>query len=166
MKGFLTALILFSNIAVAQHSVLYDKNGKLIIDRSYSIDKNSYGKINLIEKYLLPAIYNNIKYPAVAREDGNEGVVIVQLSIDNKIMSYSYKIMRADAEVFKQPVLSFFSKLSKNIKDEICPPGQSILVFIPVKFFITQNSFKKSFQKNHSVTIETNDIAPEAVQSQ
>jgi outer membrane biosynthesis protein TonB len=161
MKGIISILALFSNFAIAQNSSLYSSARKLIADRSYSIDKNTFNNINTIEKVLLPLIYNNIKYPAVAKENGEQGVVIVQLLIDNKTKLYTYKIVEADAEVFKQPVMDFFSRLSQYIRDEICPAGESIQVYIPVKFFINQNSFKKALKKNHAVTIETNDIAPE-----
>ena len=154
--------MLFSNIAIAQHSALYHKNRQLIIDPSYSIDENTYSNISVIEKVLLPTIYNNIKYPEIARENGDEGIVIVQLSIDNKAMSYDYKIIKSAAKIFNQPVMDFFGRMSKYKRDEICPAGQSIIVYVPIKFYMSPNSFKKSLKKNHSVTVEANDLTPEA----
>ncbi|MDO3644929.1 energy transducer TonB [Mucilaginibacter sp. L3T2-6] len=166
MRRLIVSLLLFANTALAQNSMLYNNHRKLMIDTSFTISTETYRNIRTIEKVLLPVIFNNIKYPEVARQNGERGTVIVQLTIDNKSMLYTYKIVKSDLEIFNPPVNQLFKNLSKYVRDAICPAGQSINIYIPVRFFLNQDNFEKTLKLNHSVTIEANDTAPQNVITQ
>lgn len=96
-------LLLTSTVALAQQSTLYNKHQQLLIDTSYTVDFVTYQNLPLIEKDLLPRIYNSIKYPARSKYNNVDGTVIVQVSIKGN--NYSYKIVKSTDEDFNAPVL-------------------------------------------------------------
>jgi hypothetical protein len=90
MKSFILIFIFLANLAYGQESLLYNSDKQLIADTTYTIDENSYNNLHSIEVVLLPNIYNNIKYPEIARENNQEGIVIVKISV-NKDDVFDYQ---------------------------------------------------------------------------
>ena len=162
MKYLLTIILLLaSNFCRPQSSFLYNGDRKLIIDSSYQIDKNSYNCLLNLEKVLLPRIYNQIKYPEIARENNQEGKVIVLIKIDSELKEKDFSIVNSDAETLLPPVIEFFKHLLENsyLLEQIKPKQGILSIYIPVEFKINKNRFEETVTKNNAVTIETNDIA-------
>ncbi len=160
MKRIILLLLISSNIALAQTSRLYNDNGKLLVDSSYRIDRFSFSNIQTIEKILLPKMYNEIRYSAVAMENEFEGTVIVQLSISAKAQNYNVKIIKSDSEDLNKVVLSFFNSLGDYAKAQIAPNKGTITVYLPVKFELFKDEYNKLLNKNHTVTIQGHPSAP------
>ena len=69
MKTYLLiTLIILSKATLAQDSYLYKSNGKLIIDSTFSIDKNASLSLPFFEYQLLPTAFNNLKFPLLAKK--------------------------------------------------------------------------------------------------
>ena len=77
----------------SQTSKLYDENRRLFYDKTYQIDQNTFNNLQMIEKVLLPKMYNGIKYSALAAENDFEGTIIVELSISAKAQDYQVEIV-------------------------------------------------------------------------
>jgi hypothetical protein len=162
MKYLLTIILfLVSNFCRPQSSLLYNGDRKLIIDSSYQIDKNSYNCLLNLEKVLLPRIYNQIKYPEIARENNEEGKVIVLIKIDSELKEKDFSIVKSDAETLLPTVIEFFKHLLENnyLLEQIKPRQGILNIYIPVEFKINKNRFEETVTKNKAVTIETNDVA-------
>lgn len=161
MKRLIYIIILFSNIAFGQESMLYKNDRKLIIDSSFQIDENSFKNVNNFEKVILPRIYNGIKYPEIARENNQEGTVIVCFSISKNIKDYTFKIVKSDCKEFDQSVTDFFKSLTDFTKEQLIPEKGNLIVYVPIVFKINQKKYLETLLKNKAVTIEANDIAPQ-----
>jgi hypothetical protein len=162
MKLSLIVLLLaISDICHSQSSVLYNGNRKLIVDSTFQIDDNSFKYLNNLEKVLLPRIYNQIKYPEIARENNEEGVVIVLINIDSELKTNSFSIEKTKFESLLPPIKEYFQLLleNKNLLSQFKPDQWKLSIYIPIEFKINKNKFKESIKKNKTVTIETNDIA-------
>ena len=152
-------LILTAMNAVGQQSNLYRFDKKLIADTTFQIDDFSYQNEIIVEKVLLPGLYNNIKYPEIARESFIEGIVIVQIIIDKK--DFKYQIVKGDNNILCTPIKDYFNSLDKYWIEQIRPTNGILNMYIPIEFKIQRNKFVDNL-KNHSLLrIETNDIAPQ-----
>jgi hypothetical protein len=154
-------LLLISNFSFSQNSVLYRPDRKLIADTIYQIDNNSYQNLGKVEKVILPRIYNQIKYPEIARENNFEGRVIILLSIDSNVNQRTFSIIKSDNELFKTAVIDYFSDLVKNdfIIEQVKPDHGVLNIYLPIDFKMLKDRFEENLKKNKSVTIETNSIA-------
>jgi len=148
---------MISTCAFGQKSNLYRDDGKLIADTTFQINGDSYKNIMTLEKVLLPRMFNEIKYPEIARENGTEGMIITQLFIDNK--DFYYKIVKSDNDFLKKSVVDYFDHLDKYVINQIRPSEGSLIVYIPIVFKIQKERFIENLKKNSSLTIETTDIA-------
>jgi len=108
-------------------------------------------------------IYNGIKYPEIARENNQEGIVIVCVSISNSINTFTFNIVKSDYEILKETINNYFSNISDFTKEQIKPEKGMITIYIPIMFKINQNKYIETLKQNKSVTIETNDIAKQTI---
>lgn len=154
-------LLMFSTYTFGQMSNLYRADGRLKADTTFQINGDSFKNIITLEKVLLPRMYNKIKYPEIARENGNEGMIIIQLYIDNK--GFDYKIVKSNNDLLKETVVEYFDHIDKYIIDQIRPVVGSLNIYIPVIFEIQKNKFIENLKKNNSLTIETDDIAKQII---
>jgi hypothetical protein len=162
MKNILAILLLLiSNFTFSQNSLLYRHDRRLIADTIYQIDNNSFGNLANVEKVILPRIFNQIKYPEIARENNVEGRVIILLTIDSNGIHRTFSIIKSDDELFKTTVIDYFSDLLKNdfIIEQIKPDHGVMNIYLPIDFKILKDRFEENLKKNRSVTIETNSIA-------
>jgi len=158
MKSFILIFIFLANLAYGQESLLYNSDRQLIADTIYTIDENSYNNLHSIEVVLLPNIYNNIKYPEIARENNQEGIVIVKISV-NKDDVFEFEIVKSDYELFGKAVKDFFSEISLTKIQQISPERDEINIYIPIVFEISEDYFMEKLKQNNSVSIGTNGIA-------
>jgi len=161
MKTMILLFLVISNIALAQTSKLYDKDHRLFFDKSYRIDEHSFNNLTMIEKVLLPKVYNSIRYSAIAAENEFEGTIIVELSISAEAKDYQVKIVKPQADDLNQTVLRFFNYLPEYARRLISPAQGRITVFIPITFEILKNNYNKLLEKNKSLTIQLNPMAPD-----
>lgn len=162
MKIFLlSTLLFFSPSAFSQSTALYDAYGALNVDNQFKITKNALLKAPTIEKELLPSIYNNLKYPAEARENNFGGIVIVKFTCFSG--KTSFEIVKYSDGVFKNAVDRFLKlRPEKYFYDKIGKYGD-ILFYLPIKFQMINGRFKETLSVNKMLTIEAIDAAPEAV---
>jgi hypothetical protein len=145
MKNILAILLmLISNFTFSQNSLLYRHDRRLFADTIYQIDNNSFENLANVEKVILPRIFNQIKYPEIARENNIEG-----------------RVIKSDDELFKTTVIDYFSDLLKNdfIIEQIKPDHGVLNIYMPIDFKMLKDRFEENLKKNGSVTIETNSIA-------
>jgi len=157
MNRLILFLLFCSSVAFGQQSNLYRPDGKLIADTTYQVDENAYSSAKTIEKVLLPRMYNAIGYPEVAKENGIEGIIVVQLFVFQR--EFKYTVVRSDNDYLKAPVVAYFDHLDKQTIDQIRPTKGYISFFIPVVFKIRKDQFKENLKKQGSLVIETNEIA-------
>ena len=163
MKRLIYIIFFFTNFAIGQESMLYRADRKLLIDTTFQIDIYSYENLINLEKVLLPMIYNGIKYPEIARENNQEGIVIVCVSISNSINTFTFNIVKSDYEILKETTNNYFSNISDFTKEQIKPEYGTITIYIPMMFKINHNKYIETLKHNKSVTIETNDIAKQTI---
>lgn len=153
-------LLLISGAASAQKSVLYNEHRQLIVDTSYYIDSVMYHNLPLIEKELLPLIYNRIKYPARSKYNNVNGTVIVRILING--YNYSYDIVKTTDEDFNPSVLLCLKNLSPFFSmSSPFPQNVNLSLYVPIKFEIRLKRYQQTLNKNHMVTIEFDELAPE-----
>jgi len=157
MNRLILLFLFCSTVAFGQQSNLYRPDGKLIADTTYQVDENAYSCATTIEKMLLPRMYNAISYPAVAKENGIEGIVIVQMFVFQR--EFKYTVVRSDNDYLKAPVVAYFDHLDKQTIDQIRPTKGYISFFIPIVFRIQKDQFKENLKKLGSLVIETNEAA-------
>jgi TonB family protein len=148
-------LLLLSNIASAQTSILYNNSRSLKVDNSFKIDEFTFSNIANIEKELLPRIYNAVRYPAMAKENNISGTVIIQLLINDG--DGSFEIAKSSNKIFNDPALKALKSIYPQV---VFPPKGKLLLYVPLKFEVIQNTYKNTLNRNHAVTIQTNDAAP------
>ena len=157
MNRLILFLILYSNCVFGQKSNLYRADKKMIADTIFQIDNYSYNNALIIEEVLLPRIYNKINYPELARENGIEGMVIVQILANQK--DFKYKIVRTDNLILSSPIIEYFDHLDGYLIDQIKPSKGFLNIFIPIEFRLPKDQFYTNLKRYGKLIIETKDIA-------
>ena len=157
MNKLILFFILISTSTFGQQSSLYRVDKKLIADTTFQIDDDSYKNTIALEKVLLPRMYNRINYPEIARETGAEGIIIVQVFVDQK--DFKYKIVKSNNKYLEIPVIEYFDHLDNYVINQIRPIKGFLKIYIPIVFKIQKDQFLDSLNKHGSVAIEIKDIA-------
>lgn len=163
MKYFVLLLLLLSNIAFSQPTILYNANGTLKADKQFKITKEVLQKAPIIEKELLASVYNNLKYPVAAKENNYTGWVIVKFSsVSGRV---SFEIAKYEDEIFRDAVNQFFkSRPEWYLRSKLGQHGD-IIFYLPIKFQMINDRFKKTLSTNKMLTIEAIETAPDPVVS-
>jgi|GEM_PF-3838647 len=161
MKVYLIILLLVPTAALGQSTILYNANGTLKADKQYKITIETLLKAPVIEKELLASVYNSLKYPAVAKENNYTGWVIVKFtSVSGRV---SFEIVKYKDEIFRDAVNQFFkSRPEWYLRSKIGQHGD-IIFYLPIKFQMINDRFKKTLSTNKMLTIETIETAPDPV---
>ncbi len=162
MKAFLLSiLLLVSSDSFSQSTILYNADGTLKADEQFRITKEVLLKAPVIEKELLASVYNNLKYPAAAKENNFGGMVIVKFtSMSGKT---SFEIAKSSEDVFKDAITRFFkSKPEQYLVNKIGKHGD-IVFYLPIKFQMINGRFKETLSTNKALTIEAIETAPDTV---
>lgn len=150
MKNLITVLLLLPFLAFGQSTSLYNANGTLKADKQFKITKETLLKVPSIEKDLLAAVYNNLKYPTIARENNYTGMVVIKFTcVDGNI---KFEIVKYNDEIFRDAVDRFF-KSGSEWSNRIARYGNFIF-YLPIKFQILKNRFKETLSTNKMLTIE------------
>ncbi|MFD0752010.1 hypothetical protein ACFQZS_17785 [Mucilaginibacter calamicampi] len=148
-------------VVFGQSTSLYNADGTLKADKQFKITKEVLLKAPVIEKELLASVYNNLKYPVMARENNYTGWVIVKFtSVGERV---SFEIVKYKDEVFRDAVNQFFkSRPEGYLRSKIGGHGD-IVFYLPIKFQMINNRFKKTLSTNKMLTIEAIEPAPDPV---
>lgn len=159
MKTLTILLLLLPVIGFSQSSILYNANGALKADKQFKITIEALLKAPVIEKELLASVYNNLKYPTVAKENNYTGWVIVKFtSVNGRV---SFEIVKYKDEIFRDAVNQFFkSRPEWYLRSKLGRHGD-IIFYLPIKFQMINNRFKKTLSTNKMLTIETIETAPD-----
>ena len=163
IKTLIILLLLLPVIAFSQSTILYNADGTLKADKQFKITKEALQKAPIIEKELLASVYNNLKYPVVAKENNYTGWVIVKFtSVSGRV---SFEIAKYEDEIFRDAVNQFFkSRPEGYLRSKIGRHGD-IIFYLPIKFQMINDRFKKTLSANKMLTIEAIETAPDPVVS-
>jgi hypothetical protein len=160
MKTLITLLLLLPAIGFSQSSILYNADGTLKADKQYKIDKETLANVPIIEKELLASVYNNIRYPAMAKENNFGGSVIVKLV--TKDSNTNFEVVKSSDIVFKEALERFFKNMPESyLYSKVGYHGPGVF-YLPIKFQMLKSRFKKTLTANKMLTIEALDVAPES----
>ena len=109
---------------------------------------------------LLEFVYNNLKYPAAARKNGTEGMVVAQFVVNEDGTISDSKIVRSISDDCDASVLEMLSQMNKTEK---WAPGKQngksvkILYTIPVRFKLQNDEPKEidSSKPDHTERIKS-----------
>ncbi|WP_457129462.1 hypothetical protein [Mucilaginibacter sp. HD30] len=161
MKTLIILLLLLPVIGLSQSTTLYNANGTLKADKQYKITIETLLKAPVIEKDLLASVYNNLKYPAVAKDNNYTGWVIVKFtSVSGRV---SFEIAKYQDEIFRDAVNQFFkSRPEWYLRSKLGMHGD-IVFYLPIKFQMINDRFKKTLSTNKMLTIEAIEPAPDPI---
>jgi|WetSurMetagenome_2_1015567.scaffolds.fasta_scaffold302338_1 hypothetical protein len=146
-------LLLISGSLVGQDSNVYDNKGKLMIDTTYVIAIDRLEDFRIIEEYAFPSIYNLIDYPRLASENGILGHVIVKIKLEsNNIINFS--IVKSDHSDLNKSVNFAINKSIREFQYLTKDMKMPFEFYIPIKFEIIKDTFKKDMVKNNAITIK------------
>ena len=158
---------LFFSIAVVgltgycQTSDIYSSSGVLIVDSTYTIDSTRLNDFVMIEKYVLPDIYNGIHYPDIAIENGVSGTVIAKFSIDS--IGIDLRIVKSNDYSLDKSVTNgineSMTKLTNYTKNLRLP----FEFYIPFQFIFELDSYKEDLKKNNAVTIKGKSLTKQYI---
>jgi hypothetical protein len=138
---------------LAKNQIFYSANGVLIVDPNYHIDSTRLDDFALIEKFVLPFIYNRIHYPDIAKENAVSGMVITKIGIDST-GKIDIKIVKSNDYALDEAVTlginSSMTKLIRYTKSMRLPFD----FYIPFKFIFEMDTYNEDLIKNNAMTIK------------
>jgi hypothetical protein len=153
-------LLLVPIVAFSQSSILYNADGTLKADKQFKITKEMLIKAPAIEKNLLAAVYNNVRYPSMAKENNITGSVIVKLV--TTAGNTGFEIVKSSDIVFKESLERFFKGIYLYSKAGYHGPG---VFYLPIKFQLLKNRFSQTLKSNKVLTIEAIEPAPDTIRT-
>jgi hypothetical protein len=156
-------LLLVPIVAFSQSSILYNADGTLKADKQFKITKEMLIKAPAIEKDLLASVYNNVRYPAMAKENNITGSVIVKLVTTDG--NTGFEIVKSSDIVFKEALERFFKGMPGTYlysKAGYHGPG---VFYLPIKFQLLKNRFNQTLKSNKVLTIEAIEPAPDTIRT-
>ena len=115
---------------------------------------------NCANNELLQYIYNNIKYPKAARDNGIEGTVVASFIIDKEGNIVQPKIERSIGGYFNEVVLDVVNKMPKWAPG--VQRGQKVAVqfMLPIKFKLTDDMVKEDAKDFGTLELKAFSAAP------
>ncbi|MEL7122030.1 MAG: TonB family protein [Bacteroidota bacterium] len=109
---------------------------------------------------LLQYIYNNIKYPKIARDNGIEGTVVVSFVIDKEGNIVQPEMRRSLGGYFDDVVLHVVNKMPQWSPGK--QRGQEVAVQfnLPIKFKLTDDMVKEDAQDFGKLELKAFSVAP------
>ncbi len=161
VKIAITALLSMPFLGFSQSTALYNADASLKADRQFRITKDALSKMPAIEKDLLPTVYNNLKYPAVAKDNSYTGMAIVKFTVVKG--QVSFEIVKFVDEIFKDVVNRFFKAMPEwQLRSKAGKHGDMVF-YLPIKFQIIKDRFKKTLSANKMLTIEALEAVPDPI---
>lgn len=161
-RNIVILLILISTFLKGQDkSVLYDNNGKLIADSTYSISVEDLPQIIEIEKQIINQILEKVKYPEVVSENHMNATLIASIFIDDSrnirlkniihkelYFTYLHRNIRDDFDDKDDPYLDKEISDLFNYRLVLKSKGiANITLHIPFKFVMTSETVDKNFNR-------------------
>lgn len=154
-------LILFFSFLVTcnmygQESLLYNSDGKLKIDTTLCIESSSLAEMVKIEQFILPTLYNRLDYPENSRENGNEGILIIEVTIGAIEKSIEWRsleceiIKGVDPWIDKSVIKAIYCLKSSIIY--IVEDTEEFNFYIPFIFELEKSEFEENLKRNGAVT--------------
>lgn len=157
MKNRIIALFFSLNLFVisgySQTSNIYSNKGVLLVDSRFSIDSTRLNDFSLIEKYVLPSVYNAINYPDFAIENGASGTVIVKIRIDS-LGKIDLKIVKSNDYELDDSVKAGINSMMINLRLYTERMALPFEFYIPFQFIFEMDTYNEDLKKNNAVTIK------------
>jgi len=154
-------MFLISGLAHGQESSIYNNNGKLKIDSTYSINPSRINDFLKIEKYFLPDIFNRLEYPFIASKYGIEGIVIAKVTIDKGNITHVQIVRYLDKFVEKSVISAIDTTSFRNKINEFTKINAFTIInipfvfYIPFKFKLLDDTFQKDLNIWNSIVVRT-----------
>ena len=139
-----------------QESLLYNSDCKLKIDTTLFIESNRLAELVKIEQFILPTLYNRIDYPEISRENGNEGILIIKVTIGATEKAIEWRsleckiIKGVDPWIDKSVIKAIYCLRSSIL--HIVEDAEEFNFYIPFIFELEKSEFKENLKRNSAVT--------------
>ncbi|MDB5157759.1 MAG: hypothetical protein JWR50_2466 [Mucilaginibacter sp.] len=150
MKRITLLLLLFTSLASAQKSALYNSKRQFIADTTFSVDEHTYKDLPSIESKVLPEIYNYIRFPRFETFDESSGIIIVKLTFAKGELNFD--VVRSKNAALESAVY-WACKAAKN-DYHLAHRNDDYLLYVPIKFKHTPNKFEELLKKNNAIMVE------------
>jgi hypothetical protein len=139
-------LIITIPIGIAQETALYDEDGNLKFDSSYSVDSKLLNTIRNIEGAVY-SIYKEIEYPWQLAENGIGGFVIARIHVNNERLDIWCEIVKCSDPGFEDPVVKAVHKQALSILRRT-KGLDNFIFYLPFKFEVETSPILKDMNEN------------------
>ena len=148
---FLVLVLLTSTKVFGQESMIYRSDGKLKLDTLYSIDTKRLNDFQIIEKDLLPIIFNRLLYPNTSKSSVS-GIVIAKLKFDQNNNLSIHIVKSADESLSSSVKIALDPNL---IKHKLLSFKKPFEFYIPFQFEVLEDTFLEDLKLHNSIVIRS-----------